>query len=135
MKQVLRTIVLLFVVMAVATSCCREEPDGKWEKMKWNDLSGLTKENGVYIVPDTGGTYTFECKNYTPWIDHCDSGYNDVVVSSFTHVYNEWFDVNVDSKKVIVTFQPLEDGIQTRQLTLSVTGGDIFDHFRFQQRP
>ena len=135
MKQILRTIVLLLVVMAVAASCSIDEPDGLWEKMKWNDLSGLTKEDGVYIVPATGGIYTFECKNYQPWIDHCDSGSDDVVVSSFTHVYNEWFDVSVDGKNVIVTFQPLKDLTETRQLTVSVTAGDIFDYFRFQQRP
>ena len=134
MKQVLRTIVMLFMVLAVAVSCSIEEPDGLWEKMKWNNLSGLTKKVGIYIVHAKGGTYIFECKNYTPWIDHCDSGSYDVVVSSFKHVYNEWFDVTIDGKKVIVTFQPLEDLTETRQLTVYVTAGDNFDLFRFRQR-
>ena len=80
--------------MAGVASCGDDEPPiGIWEIMKWNDLSVLSKENGVYIIPAAGGTYTFECKNYSPWISHCYTGYDDVVVSSFTHVYNEWFDV------------------------------------------
>ena len=135
MKQILRTFALLLVLLAVVASCSKEEPDGKWDKMKWNDLSGLTKVDGVYIVPAQGGTYTFECKNYTPWIDHCDYGYYDMAVHTSTHVYGEWFEVTIDGKKVIVTFQPLEDEAETRQLTVTVTAGDIFDTFRFEQRP
>jgi hypothetical protein len=133
MKKIFGTIVLLLAVMASVASC-GDEPDGKWEKMKWNDLSGLTKEDGIYIVPATGGTYTFECKNYNPWIDHCSSGYNDVVVSSYTHVYNEWFDVLCNNKNVIVTIAPLTS-TSARQLTVELTAGDIFDSFKFEQRP
>ena len=134
MKQILRISILLLVVLAGVASCGKDEPDGKWDDMKWNVPSALTKENGVYIVPANGGTYTFECKNYTPWIDHCESNFYDMVVSSTTYAYSEWFEVIVEGKNVIITFQPLEDDTEARQLTVVVTAGDIFDSFKFTQR-
>lgn len=133
MKLIFRVSILLVVLAGVA-SCVKDEPDGKWDNMKWNEPSALTKENGAYIVPANGGTYIFECKNYTPWIDHCESGFYDMLVSSSTYVYSEWFEVIVEGKNVIITFQPLEDETGARQLTVVITAGDIFDTFRFTQR-
>ena len=133
MKKVLRTALLLLVVLVGVSSCGKDEPDGKWENMKWEDLSGLTKENGVYIVPATGGAYTFKCKNYKPWIDHCEYGLYEMTVYTPMLVYNDWFEVKCDGNDVIVTFQPLEEA-DVRHLNVVLTAGDIFDYFYFEQR-
>ena len=130
----IRTI-LLILVMLLGISSCGDEPDGKWAKMKWEDKSGLAKENGVYIVPANGGTYTFTCLNYKPWIDQCEYSVYGMPVQSFTHVTGEWFEVECVDNDVIVTFQPLEVLTSPRSLTLVMTAGDIFDRLVFEQRP
>ena len=134
MKQLARIILLLFAIIFMVASC-GDEPDGKWDKMKWEDLSGLTQENGIYIVPATGGTYTFKCQNYKPWIDHCEYDYHEMVLYSPTLVYCDWFEVQCENNDVTVTFGPLDDLTKPRQLTVVLTAGDIFDYFRFEQRP
>ncbi|MBR5029816.1 MAG: hypothetical protein IKX63_01775 [Muribaculaceae bacterium] len=133
MKQKIRTILILMVVLVGVASCGKDEPDGKWAKMEWNDLSGLAKVNGVYMVPAAGGTYTFECKNYKPWIDHCEYGSYDMVVSSSTYVYSEWFEIIIDGNIMTVIFQPIEEA--SRHLNIVLTAGDIFDNFYFEQHP
>jgi hypothetical protein len=121
------------VVLVGVASCGKDELVGQWDIMEWNDISGLTKVNGVYMVPAAGGTYTFECKNYKPWISLCGYGFYDMTVSSHTHVYSEWFEVIIDGNKMTVTFQPLEE--EARHLEIVVTAGDIFDYFYFEQHP
>lgn len=135
MNRCIKVAVLLMAVLIGAASCGKDEPDGMWAEMKWDDKSGLTKENGVYIVPANGGTYTFTCQNYKPWISNCDYAYYDMVVHSFTHVIGEWFEVECVDHDVIVTFLPLEDLTNSRNLTVVVTAGDIFDQLVFEQRP
>lgn len=56
MKKVAILLIIFLATLASLASCSSNEPDGKWDKMKWKDLSGLSKENGVYIVPADGGT-------------------------------------------------------------------------------
>ena len=69
MKKATIVLIIFLATVAGLVSCGGDEPDGKWDKMKWKDLSGLSKENGVYIVPADGGTYAFECTNYnSPWL-------------------------------------------------------------------
>lgn len=135
MKRCLKVAVLLMAVLIGVASCGKDEPDGKWAKMKWEDKSGLAKVNGVYIVPASGGTYTFTCQNYKPWIDYCNYGFYEMAVSSSTHVIGEWFEVECVDHDVIVTFQPLDDLSKSRSLTVVMTAGDIFDQLVFEQRP
>ena len=69
MKQITSVLLLLAVLAATSLVSSCDEPDGRWDKMKWIDHSGLNQENGTYLVPADGGEYTFECKNYkAPWL-------------------------------------------------------------------
>ena len=133
MKRLAKIILLLFAIILMVASC-GDEPDGKWDKMKWDDLSGLTKENGFYVVPAAGGSYTFRCKNYKPWIDHCECDYQMAHYSP-TLVYCVWFVVACDNNDVTVSFAPMDDLTKPRHLTVVLTAGDIFDQFHFEQRP
>lgn len=138
MKKVNLFILILLAAVAVLVSC-GDEPDGKWDKMKWNAPSGLAKENGIYIVPAEGGTYTFECKNYSaPWLSgildngeyvYPHPGQEDV--HSFT---GDWFGVHCDHANVTITIQPLDGSTSSRSLNVGVTAGDIFDSINFLQR-
>jgi hypothetical protein len=35
MKKVAKTLLMVLLVLITATSCGKDEPDGKWDKMKW----------------------------------------------------------------------------------------------------
>jgi hypothetical protein len=139
MKKATILLIIFLATLASLASCSSNEPDGKWDKMKWKDLSGLSKENGVYIVPADGGTYAFECTNYSsPWLSgildngeyvYPHPGQEDV--HSFT---GDWFGVQCDHANVTITIQPLDGSTSSRSLNVGVTAGDIFDTFNFLQR-
>ena len=139
MKKAALLLIILLATVACLVSCGDDEPIGLWDKMKWKDLSGLTKENGIYIVPADGGTYAFECKNYSsPWLSGIVD--NDVNVYPNASQYDphaftgDWFSVLCDHATVTVTIQPLDESTDSRSLHVGVTAGDIFDSIDFVQR-
>ena len=139
MKQITGIIIFLLIV-ATGLFSCGDEPDGKWDKMKWKNLSGLAKENGTYIVPADGGTFAFECKNYSaPWLSGIMANGKPVYYpggeqDDFHSFAGEWFSVLCDHSTVTVTIQPLDETTTSRSLNVGVTAGDIFDSIDFLQR-
>ena len=142
MKRITGTLILLMTLVCLVS--CSDEPDGKWDKMKWDDKSGLIMENGIYLVPASGGTYTFKCKNYKHiWIagimdnnEHvfppfCGTGMNE---KDFLSYPGEWFEVNCNKMDLTISVQPLDNGTAFKNLTVTVTAGDIFDTFSFMQQ-
>ena len=134
MKKMSKTLLLLLVVLVGVAACGVDEPDGKWAKMKWENIDNLEKVNGVFMVPEGGGSFTFECKNYNPWLadviingEHQDMGVN------WKGYKNDWLEVKVVDKKIIFTFDKIGESMTTRRVEIVVTAGDIFDHFSFQQ--
>ena len=138
--KLLSRISILLIIVLLGLSSCGNEPDGKWDKMKWNDLSNLKQVDGNYIVPASGGTYTFECKNYmAPWINTVmENGVTDYSLIEINHDFHRftgnWFDVQCINADLVVTIDPLEGDSNERSLTVVVTAGDIFDTFVFQQQ-
>ena len=127
------------ITVLLGFSSCGDEPDGKWSKMKWNNVDNLTKTNNIYVIPEEGGSFTFECKNYTPWIA-------DVVINTerqdilsqddwkWKEYRNDWFEVKITDKKVIFSFDEIKEPMTGRTAEVVVTAGDIFDTFIFQQQ-
>ncbi len=140
MKHVLKISILLMAILLTLSSCGDgDEPDGKWEKMKWKNIDRLTEVNHTYIIPEEGGTFTFECTNYRPWLSYVaincepqDAGqdWQDL----WTEFSNDWFGVEIVDKKVIFTFDEIEEPVPLRTVEVVVTGGDIFYTFLFQQQ-
>ena len=130
---------ILMITVLLGFSSCGDEPDGKWSKMKWNNVDNLTKTNNIYVIPEEGGSFTFECKNYTPWIA-------DVVINTerqdilsqddwkWKEYRNDWFEVKITDKKVIFSFDEIKEPMTGRTAEVVVTAGDIFDTFIFQQQ-
>ncbi len=135
-------ILLLACVAALSLSSCEKEElrDGDWEAMKWINPSELVQQDKVFIVPADGGSYTFECKNYHPWISDVIEGkdYTGQLFSpdneDFHHLKGAWWEVKIDKKLVTITFSPLDSETDARDLTVDLTAGDIFDHLRFSQK-
>lgn len=136
MNQLSKLYILLIVTLIGLTSCNIDEPDGKWDKMKWKNIDNLSKVNNIYVIPKEGGTFTFECKNYTPWLaDVIVNGeHQDLLTNENRKAYkNDWFEVKITDKNVVFTFDEIEEPMTTRRVEVVATAGDIFDTFHFQQ--
>lgn len=136
--KILSRISILLIGVLLGFSSCGDEPDGKWAKMKWNNVDNLAKVNGTYMIPEEGGTFTFECKNYYPWL-------SSVIINSepfgreewnetWMKCISDWFEVEITDKKVIFTFDEIKEPMTGRTVKVEVTAGDIFDTFIFQQQ-
>ena len=134
MKERAKTLLLLLVLLVGVTACSSDEPDGKWAKMKWENVDNLEKVNGVFVIPEGGGSFTFECKNNNPWLaDVIINGEHQDMGENWKEYKNDWLEVKVIDKKVIFTFDKIGDSMTARRVEIVVTAGDIFDHFSFQQ--
>lgn len=128
---------ILLIVAFLSFSSCGDEPDGKWDKMKWNNVDNLAKVNNIYVIPEEGGTFTFECKNYKPWLSDViiNTEHQDIYSSGSRKEYkSDWFEVNITDRKVMFTFDEIEEPMTGRTVEVVVTAGDIFDTFVFQQQ-
>ena len=135
----LSKIPILLIAVLLGFSSCGDEPDGKWAKMKWNNVDNLAKTNNIYVIPEEGGSFTFECKNYTPWIADVIINTERQDISSqedwnWKEYRNDWFEVKITDKKVIFSFDEIKEPMTGRTAEVVVTAGDIFDTFIFQQQ-
>lgn len=134
MKERAKTLLLLLVLLVGVTACGSDEPDGKWAKMKWENVVNLQKVNGVFVIPEGGGSFTFECKNYNPWLaDVIINGVHQDMGENWKEYKNDWLEVKAVDKKIIFTFDKIGESMTTRRVEIVVTAGDIFDYFSFQQ--
>lgn len=129
----------LLIAVLLGFSSCGDEPDGKWAKMKWNNVDNLSKTNNIYVIPEEGGSFTFECKNYTPWIAEVVINTELQDISSqedwnWKEYRNDWFEVKITDKKVIFSFDEIKEPMTGRTAEVVMTAGDIFDTFIFQQQ-
>ena len=127
MKQLSTLFILMIVAVLGVTSCGGDEPEGKWDKMKWTNVNDLKNVQGVYILPEDGGTFTFLCRNYSnPWFAQAPG--------NETELNGEWYTAKFEENKLIVTVEALPQAVESRDFTLAVTAGDIFDTLLFRQQ-
>lgn len=129
----------LLIAVLLGFASCGDEPHGKWAKMKWNNVDNLSKTNNIYVIPEEGGSFTFECKNYTPWIAEVVINTELQDISSqedwnWKEYRNDWFEVKITDKKVIFSFDEIKEPMTGRTAEVVMTAGDIFDTFIFQQQ-
>lgn len=135
MKHLSKILVLLFIAV-LGVSSCGDEPDGKWDKMKWTNVNNLMNIQGVYYLPEESGEYTFLCRNYEhPWIESVsiDGKSQTLDPENRLQFSADWFTVKFEGNKLTVTATALPDAIESRGFILQVTAGDIFDTFYFTQ--
>ncbi|MCD8387065.1 MAG: hypothetical protein LUD17_09280 [Bacteroidales bacterium] len=136
-------VMMLSLCIMTVTASCGDDPEGKWDPMKWKATSAVEKSDGSYMVGPEGGEYTFECKNYAGfWFSKAvvkagstlanyypefnDSGNGLTLDASWAHFTSQ-------SNQLTVTID-LNDGTDTRQVAVTVTAGDVFDTFQFCQQ-
>lgn len=133
-KDFFRMMFTTLLVVTGLTACGgTDEPeilDGIWPPMEW---SAEVEKN--ITVPAEGGTYLFTCTNYDSfWIaeleedgQHTERDYDD-----FQHIQGAWLGAGVEENVMTVTIAP-NTGESQRTARLTVTSGDIFDYFTFNQ--
>jgi hypothetical protein len=137
MKKITKTLLMVLLVLVTATSCGKDEPDGKWAKMKWKAPDGLVKlQEGVYQVPLSGGSFTFICENYEPWISSITEIGPDVsqeYLGPNSSIEGEWCTVKCEKKYVTIIFSPATED-ESHELEVVFTAGDVFYKLYFVQR-
>jgi hypothetical protein len=139
---------IAFMMLAAFSlaSCSKEDPVdekedpkekmyGAWDPMEWKADEPLQITDGVYNVSADKGTVSFTCSNYSsPWLSsaevdgkniHPEKGHNRLIDS-------ENFRAEMQENKLTVHFKANESA-QERSFSITVTAGDIFYTFRFEQ--
>lgn len=131
---------MILTTSAVSIVACDDSKEdlGRWEKMKWETVSGQKVQNGTYQISADGETMTFNCKNYdSPWISDAISGkecyYPNLEIDEYKKIESDWFLATMSGNQLRITFEPNNTG-EDRALELCVTGGDIFYTFKFKQK-
>ena len=138
MNTTKKLMALLLVMLALSLiACSLDEPDGKWDRMKWVDVNDLMNDQGVYLLYQEGGSFTFECKNYSsPWIGGItiDGVYQEINYEDPKSFHGEWLEVKMDKNQLTIIVDQLPDSLESRSFNIDVTAGDIFHYFKFSQR-
>lgn len=135
---------LLSVVLPCTLSSCSND-DGDWEEMIWK-TSVKTVKDGTIHVESSGGTFTFKCKNYDPWlcsISQFEDGQEGEVflpVDTSSNLYADqnlyiagtWLSARFTGSTLTVEIKP-NDSQKQHKMIVEVTAGDIFDRFVFLQ--
>ena len=139
MKKIAKTLLMVLLVLVVATSCGKDEEEliGNWTPMKWKVPGDLVRiQEGVYQVPLAGGSYTFICENYVPWIVSLhESGpyvtYDTPCLGDT--VYGKWCNVKCVNKYLTITFSPTTEE-DPHEFEVMLQSGDAFYQFLLLQR-
>ena len=135
------TIALAVFATISLASCSSDEPEGKWDSMKWSKTDyKVISEDGIkyYYVPGEGIIFTFTCKNYSPWLSNVKVITGDKIEyiypdEDFHTIDYESIHVKAEDRNVTVSFDPSENDRHLRRYMLTVTAGDVFGYFCFIQ--
>lgn len=139
-------IFILLIATSLGLSSCgdKEEPIGIWPPMKWVNVNHLAQDDGVYLVAENGGTFSFECTNYKrPWlnllvtIDGTDYSISEAEVMSdedWRHFKGEWVEIKLEGNILFIIVDPLPFSTEPRTVNFYVTVGDTGTSFTFRQQ-
>lgn len=137
MKKSSKTLLIVLLFLVTATSCGKDEPIDNGE-MQWKMPSEFVQlEKGIFLVPISGGTFTFSCQNYEPFISsliergpYVSYEYPRLNMRS---VEGEWINVKCEKKNVTVTFTPLGDD-RAHEFEIVFAAKDVVFTFIFMQQ-
>ena len=131
--------IMMMLAAFSLTSCDIESKDGDWDPMVLKAEVAVQTTDGVYHVSETGGEYTFSCRNYSaPWMEWAESNgeyyYPPRDKNDYHTITADWFKAEMNGNKLKVVFEGNDTNAE-RMLQLTVTAGDIFYTFVFKQKP
>ena len=133
----LRIILVMTVAVISLASCDITDPDGKWTPMDWEAEGPVQITDGIYSVSATGSEFTFACLNYSkPWIaDVLFNGkyyHPPYELNDYRTITVDWFKASISENMLKVVIDANETA-EDRQIELTVTAGDCFYTFKFNQ--
>ena len=125
------------MLAAFSLASCSKEKDGDWDPMEWKSEEHVPIIHGIYKVSADEGAFTFTCSNYSkPWFSNAKENEKDVFPSKDEVggklIDSENFRAEILGNKLTVHFKENE-GAQERNFSITVTAGDIFYTFNFEQ--
>jgi len=125
---------LLLLNFFLLASCSFSKLDGDWDDMEWKEEVEVQKINGAYMVPPSGTSLSFTCRNYkSPWFaDATVDGAHIGEQEEIDKISTDSFHAQLQGNRLSIVFEPYE-GFHSRTITITVTAGDIFYTFKFIQ--
>ena len=132
-----RNILVMTVAVISLASCDKKDPDGKWAAMDWRVEVPVQITDGIYNVSTAGSELTFSCRNYSkPWIENALFNgkyyYPPRDLNDYRTITTDWFKASVSENELKVIIDANETA-EDRQIELTVTAGDCFYTFKFNQ--
>ena len=127
--------IAFMMLAAFSLASCSKEKDGDWDPMKWNADEPVQITDGVYNVSADEGTVSFSCSNYSkPWLSSAKVNGEDIHPDKDNSglIDSENFRAEIQGNKLSVHFKANESA-QERSFSITVTAGDIFYTFNFEQ--
>ena len=113
----------------------KENMLGAWDPMEWKADEPLQIADGVYNVSAGEGTVSFTCSNYSsPWLSSAEVDGKYIHPDRRNHklIDSDIFRAEIQGNKLTVNFKANEIA-QERSFSITVTAGDIFHTFEFEQ--
>ena len=129
--------IAFMMLAAFSLASCSKEKDGDWDPMEWKADDPVQINDGVYSVSADEESFTFTCSNYSkPWFSNAKDNGKDVFPSKDDTdgilIDSENFRAEMQENKLTVHFKANESA-QERSFSITVTAGDIFYTFNFEQ--
>ena len=126
---------IAFMMLAAFSLASCSEKDGDWDPMEWKADEPVQTIDGVYNVSADEGTFSFTCSNYSkPWFSSAIDNGKDILPKEgdFGIIDSDSFLAKIEGNKLTIDFKE-NDSDQKRSFSITVTAGDIFYTFNFEQ--
>lgn len=138
-KYLSRIIILLMLSLLGVSSCGDKDDEplpGDWPPMAWRNIDFLVSDGEDYLINENGGTFTFECTNYTsPWLGsvRVNDEYQIITDEDRKNFKGEWFEIKINGNKLQIRLDPLPSSVESRAFYVWVSVGDTGTSFTFHQ--
>ena len=122
------------MLAAISLASCSKK-DGDWDPMEWKADEPVQTTDGVYNVSSDEGTFSFTCSNYSkPWFSNAKDNGKDILPKEGDYgiIDSDSFRAKIEDNKLTIDFKENESD-QKRCFSITVTAGDIFYTFNFEQ--
>jgi len=129
MKAALST--FFIIALCVIMGACGDDPEGKWDEMKWKSQTRFTSDFPHAVTLDAAGeTVIFTCTNYSMMgVDAIDQQGNRTPIEDLSAT---WYTATW-SDNVFILIVPANQTGKSRTIQLYPWSGDVQDSFLFTQ--
>ena len=126
---------IAFMMLAAFSLASCSKKDGEWDPMEWRADEPVQITDDVCKVSADEETLSFTCSNYSkPWFSNAKDDGKDIFPKEGDpgSIDSDNFSAKIQGNKLIIDFKENESD-QKRCYSITVTAGDIFYTFYFEQ--